>query len=54
MSLPPETPIEFLPEESLDVAKGLIQAEFEADYEDKVVSLISKGHSKEDAEVSYP
>ena len=50
MLLPPETPIDYLPEESLDAAKSLLQAELDSTLNDKVLALVSKGVSKADAE----
>ena len=50
MSLPPETPVDYLPEETLDAAKSLIQAELDNTLNDKVLALVSKGVSKADAE----
>jgi hypothetical protein len=50
MELPAETPIDFLTEESLDMAKSLLQAETESMYGEKVLSLVSKGKSQTEAE----
>jgi pre-mRNA-splicing factor CDC5/CEF1 len=50
MSLPPETPIDYLPEESLDAAKSLLQDELDTVYSAKVLALVSKGESQTDAE----
>lgn len=48
----PETPIEYLPEASLDMAKALLQAESESAYNDKVLALVSKGKSQAEAEAA--
>ena len=50
MEVPPETPIEYLPEQSLDTAKSLLQAEFDSMYSEKVLALVSKGKSQTDAD----
>jgi pre-mRNA-splicing factor CDC5/CEF1 len=49
-SLPPETPIDYVPEESLDAAKSLLQDELDTMYSEKVLALVAKGESQSDAE----